>query len=359
MEPIIEKIFFGIFCISLLVFFDVLIKFKRPFILKYNLLIIVSSIGVASYIHNIGLFSLKYVYFFIICKAFIVSCFLNVFSILYFPKFKLWVTFISMALISLTIFSLLYNETYNQDYVNSLKTQSLVVVRSDKLQLPLFVNILRFILIISFFTTFIYFLYKILSKFGMNNIYFDKIKSWTISIFILVVFMLMMYIPFPLFQKNIIVGFYITIFFHIYILFIVLYRPAFLNKSSMKISLGDSFNKNADLIIKDTDFIQQFFTFFYFTKPDASIENFAVVLNVGSNDLYKYVYYKYNMTFNDLVNKQRVLYFIDIIHNPKYLNFTIDALAKEAGFSSRQHLYKPFKKFHGGNPSDLIDSIVV
>jgi hypothetical protein len=70
----------------------------------------------------------------------------------------------------------------------------------------------------------------------------------------------------------------------------------------MKISLGDSFNKNADLVIKDTDFIQQFFTFFYFTKPDASIENFALVLNVGSNDLYKYVYYKYNMTFNDLVN---------------------------------------------------------
>jgi AraC-like DNA-binding protein len=359
MELLIEKIFFGISCISLLVFFDVLIKFKRPFILKYNLLIIVACIGVASYIHNLDLFSLKYVYFFIICKAFIASSFLNVFSILYFPKFKLWVISLSMALISLTIFSLYYNETYNHGYSNSLKTQTLVVVRSDNLQLPLFVNILRVILIISFFTTFIYFLYKILSKFGMNNIYFDKIKSWTISIFLLVVFMLMMYIPFPIFKKNLIIGFYITIFFHIYILFIILYRPVFLNKSSMKISLGDSFNKNADLIIKDTDFIQQFFTFFYFTKPDASIENFAVVLNVGSNDLYKYVYYKYNMTFNDLVNKHRVEYFIDIIHNPKYLNFTIDALAKEAGFSSRQHLYKPFKKFHGGNPSDLIDSIMV
>jgi AraC-like DNA-binding protein len=65
------------------------------------------------------------------------------------------------------------------------------------------------------------------------------------------------------------------------------------------------------------------------------------------------------MTFNDLVNKNRVDYFIDIIHNPKYLNFTIDALAKEAGFSSRQHLYKPFKKFHGGNPSDIMDAIAV
>ena len=36
----------------------------------------------------------------------------------------------------------------------------------------------------------------------------------------------------------------------------------------------------------------------------------------------------------------------------------IDALAREVGFSSRQHLNKPFKKFHGGNPSDLIESAI-
>jgi len=358
MEFLLEKLFFAIFGLSILVFFDVLIKFKRPFILKYNFLIIILGVGVASYIHNLDLFSLKYVFYIIICKALVVSAFLNVFSILYFPNFKIWVITISVLLISLAIYSYFYNEMYNPEYVNSLKTQTLVVVRSENLKLPLFFKILRVILILSFFSTFIYFLYKILSKFGMNNIYFDKIKAWTLSIFILVILMLLMYIPFQFLKENLILGFYISIFFYIYILFVVLYRPAFLNKSSMKISLGDSFRKNTDFVIKDIDFIQQFFNYFYFTKPDASLENFATLLNVGSNDLYKYVYYKYNMTFNDLVNKHRVEYFIDIIHNPKYLNFTIDALAKEAGFSSRQHLYKPFKKFHGGNPSDLIDSII-
>ena len=358
MEFLLEKLFFAIFGLSILVFFDVLIKFKRPFILKYNFLIIILGVGVASYIHNLDLFSLKYVFYIIICKALVVSAFLNVFSILYFPNFKIWVITISVLLISLAIYSYFYNEMYNPEYVNSLKTQTLVVVRSENLKLPLFFKILRVILILSFFSTFIYFLYKILSKFGMNNIYFDKIKAWTLSIFILVILMLLMYIPFQFLKENLFLGFYISIFFYIYILFVVLYRPAFLNKSSMKISLGDSFRKNTDFVIKDIDFIQYFFNYFYFTKPDASLENFATVLNVRSNDLYTYVYYKYNMTFNDLVNKHRVEYFIDIIHNPKYLNFTIDALAKEAGFSSRQHLYKPFKKFHGGNPSDLIDSIV-
>jgi AraC-like DNA-binding protein len=245
----------------------------------------------------------------------------------------------------------------NPDYVNSLKSQTLVVVRSENLQLPLALKAFRILLILSFFVTFFTFLYKIINKFGMNNIYFDKIKAWTISIFILIVLMLLMYLPIPYLRDNFYTGYFVSALFYIYILFVILYRPAFLNKSSMKISLGDSFSKNADFIINDLDFITHFFTQFYFTNHDASLENFAKDLNVGSNDLYKFVYYKYNMTFNDLVNKHRVEYFIDIIHNPKFLNYTIDALAKEAGFSSRQHLYKPFKKFHGGNPSDLIDSI--
>jgi AraC-like DNA-binding protein len=357
MNNLLEKIFFSISFLSVLVFFDVLVKFKRPLLLKYNFALITFCIGAASYIHSIDLFTNKYVFYIILSKAIVSSSFLNIFSILYFPNYRKWVLTISIILISFTVYSFYYNELYNPDYINSLKSQTLVVVRSENLQLPLALKAFRVILILSFFITFFTFLYKIINKFGMNNIYFDKIKAWTISIFILIVLMLLMYLPIPYLRDNFYNGYFVSALFYIYILFIILYRPAFLNKSSMKISLGDSFSKNADFIINDLDFITNFFTHFYFTNPDASLENFAKVLNVGSNDLYKFVYYKYNMTFNDLVNKHRVEYFIDIIHNPKFLNYTIDALAKEAGFSSRQHLYKPFKKFHGGNPSDLIDSI--
>jgi AraC-like DNA-binding protein len=357
MNFIYEKIFFSIFTIAILVLFDILVKFKRPFILKYNFALITFCIGAASYIHSLDLFTNRYVFYIILCKAVVSSCFLNIFSILYFPKYRLWVTIISILLISFTVYSFYYNEVYNPNYVSSLKSQTLVVVKSENLQLPFYLKAFRVLLIASFFITFITFLYKIISKFGMNNIYFDKIKAWTISIFILIILMLLMYLPNPYLRENFYMGYAVSAAIYVYILFVILYRPVFLNKSSMKISLGDSFSKNADFLINDLDFITNFFTHFYFTNPDASLENFAKVLNVGSNDLYKFVYYKYNMTFNDLVNKHRVEYFIDIIHNPKFLNYTIDALAKEVGFSSRQHLYKPFKKFHGGNPSDLIDSI--
>ena len=185
MSLLLEKIFFAIFALSIVVFLDVLIKFKRPLILKYNFLLIVAGIGFAAYVHSLDLYSTQYAYYIILCKVFVSSAFLNVFSILYFPKFRKWVIGISFLLISFSIYSFYYNETYNPGYVSSLKAQTIVVVRSGSLKLPLLFMFLRVILITSFASTFINFLYKIINKFGMNNIYFDKIKLWTISIFIL------------------------------------------------------------------------------------------------------------------------------------------------------------------------------
>ena len=71
--------------------------------------------------------------------------------------------------------------------------------------------------------------------------------------------------------------------------------------------------------------------------------------------MFNYIYYTYSMSFDELVNKSRVEYFVEIIKDPKYKNYTIEALALEVGFTSRQRFYQPFKKYHGGNPSDLID----
>ena len=55
-----------------------------------------------------------------------------------------------------------------------------------------------------------------------------------------------------------------------------------------------------------------------------------------------------------LYGSGRVQYFLDIATSDEFINYSIDALAQEAGFSSTHHLYKPFKKFHGGTPSDFI-----
>jgi AraC-like DNA-binding protein len=357
MNTFFEKLFFSVFLISAVTFFDILIRFKRPLILKFLFLLITSIVGYVSLVHSFDLNSTKYILHIIICKALLVSAFLNVFSNLYFLKYRIHVILLTISLTTFTIIAFYYGSLFNPEYINSLRGQTLVIVKSASLQLPLYLSVIRVFLILSFISTFVFFLYKIINKFGLNNIYFDKIKIWTSVIFIIMIFVVLLYVPFN-FLKLDEVSYSISFFIYIGIILTILYRPNFLNKSSLKISFGDNFSRNINLIINDLDFINNFFTNFYFTNPDASLENFAKVLNVGSNDLYKFVYYKYNMTFSDLVNKHRVEYFVDIIHNPKFENFTIDALAKEVGFSSRQHLYKPFKKFHGGNPSDLIDTIL-
>jgi AraC-like DNA-binding protein len=291
-------------------------------------------------------------------KAFVASAFLNIFSFLYFPKFKLIVGSLSIVLILFTAGSLYYNYTYNPDFLNGLKGQTIVIVRDGGLHVPIIFTIIRGILISCFFAIMIYFLYMITLKFSHNNIYFDKIKRWTIYIFGLSISMLFLYLPLPILKNNELVGNGISIFIYTYVLLLVFYRPNFLNKSSLKISFGENFNKESEFVISELDFINEFYTKLYFTNNEASLDHLSSILNIGSNDLYKFIYYKYSMTFNDLVNKNRVEYFLDIIRSPKYMNYTIDALAKEVGFSSRQHLYKPFKKFHGGNPSDIVDAFV-
>jgi len=358
MNTLFEKLFFSVFLISTVAFFDVLVKFKRPLVLKFLFLFIIFIIGFASLVHSIDLFSTKYIFYIIVAKASIASAFLNIFSNLYFLKYRLWVIILTISLLTFTVTSFYYSSFINPDYLLSLRAQTLVIVKSGGLVLPLFMLILRAILIFTFFGTFVFFLYKIINKFGLNNIYFDKIKVWTIAIFLIMISMLLLYLPLSILKDNDTLGYSISFVLYLTVVLTILYRPNFLNKSALKISFGDNFSRNLDLTINEVDFINSFFTNFYFTNPDASLENFSKVLNAGSNDLYKFVYYKYNMTFSDLVNKQRVEYFVDIIHNPKFANFTIDALAKEVGFSSRQHLYKPFKKFHGGNPSDLIDAVL-
>lgn len=355
---LVKSLYFAVFFFSVIVFFDLLIKFKRPLLLKACFSTLVISIGAASFVYSQNEHPIEFFFYIILMKALVASAFLNIFSILYFPKFQPLVLSLSIALIGFTIFSLYYNFTYNPSYLSQLRGQTIVIVRDEGLQVPIIFKLVRFILILSFFITMIYFLYMMIAKFNLNNIYFDKIRKWSIFITILSVSIIILYLPIPIFRKNDLIGHCISIYIYLYILLLVFYRPNFLNRSALRISLGESFNKETDFAISELDFINEFYTKLYFTNNEASIEHLAKILKIGSNDLYKFVYYKYSMTFNDLVNKNRVDYFIDIIHNPKYLNYTIDALAKEVGFSSRQHLYKPFKKFHGGNPSDIVDAVV-
>jgi AraC-like DNA-binding protein len=151
-------------------------------------------------------------------------------------------------------------------------------------------------------------------------------------------------------------NFNITIIFGLALLLIILYRPNFINKNGSKISLGFLFNRiDFSSEIKEVDFNFHFFTNFYYKNKTANIDEFSNILGVSKDILFKYIYFNYSMSFEELLNKSRVDYFVEIIKDPNFKNYTVEALAMEVGFTSRQRFYQPFKKYHGGNPSDLID----
>jgi len=151
---------------------------------------------------------------------------------------------------------------------------------------------------------------------------------------------------------------FISILFSLGLVLIILYRPSFINKNGTKISLGFLFNQNDfRTAINEIDFNFHFFTNFYFKNKTANIVEFSNIMDVNKEVLFNYIYFTYSMTFDEFVNKSRVEYFVEIIKEPNFKNYTVEALAMEVGFSSRQRFYQPFKKYHGGNPSDLIDTL--
>lgn len=355
---IINKLYFSIFIFSLVVFADLMVKFKRPLILKFYLGLLTLCGGFNALLFTLTIDTSLFLFFTSMFKGVISFCIINVFTILYYPKLQKWVNGLGLVYIIYEIILFNFISSNPQLFVN-IPQRALIMMLKTKIDIPLYINIYRIALTAVFLFAMAYTSTAVLLKQEHQNIYFDKIKTWSKLLVFFVALMVVLFAPLSFVQMPESFSYMASIISFMIVELFVFYRPVFLNRSALKISFGTTFNRDSEYAISEFEFIKEFYTKLYFIQNDASLENLAKQLNISSNDLYKFIYYKYSMTFNDLVNKNRVDYFIDIIHNPKYLNFTIDALAKEAGFSSRQHLYKPFKKFHGGNPSDIMDAVAV
>jgi len=265
-------------------------------------------------------------------------------------------TGLSFFIVGFSIFFTLLNNGLlgENPYLNSFRAQS--VDSNLNLKVSVLLRTIRFIFLFLLCLPMIYFWYVIYTKKDFNNIYYAKVRKWTNWIVAMTIIVLVANI---IIQKTPALDKYfwgdiLTIFICYYLLLIILFRPVFLNKSALKIALGHKFNLENEKEIENADLIHWIETAQYFKKREASLEGLATYLGVSTSRLSTFIYDNYSISFNDFINKYRVNYFFEIVRDPAFTNYTIDALAKEAGFSSRQHLNKPFKKFHGGKPSDLL-----
>jgi hypothetical protein len=341
----------SIIVVSLIAFIDILILFKRPLILKFLFLVLIFCIGVYAFG---GLFTNHYYYVRFLTETPIqigAMAMINFFYQLYQNKWSKFVLFSCLFLLFM-IFALpiYFSYTFSLDsittnFYENPNTKNLIIFA-------------RIFFIIYFLSCCLYILIKIKNTFYQQNIYYNELRSWCTKWVIISILSIVVGVCKFLYPNFTFFYFSSLILTYLSPLILFIYRPAFLNKIPIRISILNIFTNKVAEDISEENFLHYFFTNLYYLKEKANASDFSELINSNQDIINEFIRIKYNMSFTELVNKYRILYFIELVGKTESKLVTIEALAKDCGFSSRQSMAKYFKKFHGGNPSDLINLII-
>lgn len=91
-----------------------------------------------------------------------------------------------------------------------------------------------------------------------------------------------------------------------------------------------------------------------FRKSGYKIRDLSEEMNIPSYVLSAFINQEYGKNFNELINDYRVDFMAgQLKESPEKLQFTLDALAREAGFNSRNSFFTAVKKKTGRTPSEF------
>lgn len=89
-----------------------------------------------------------------------------------------------------------------------------------------------------------------------------------------------------------------------------------------------------------------------FLNKELNINQVSVALKIPSRELSFIINNHFGQRFNDFLNKYRIEYITKKINKEYLSNFTIEAIASEAGFASKSTFNLAFKKYHQCTPSE-------
>ena len=89
-----------------------------------------------------------------------------------------------------------------------------------------------------------------------------------------------------------------------------------------------------------------------FLNKELNINQVSVALEIPSRELSFIINNHFGQRFNDFLNKHRIEYITKKINKDYLSNFTIEAIASEAGFASKSTFNLAFKKHHQCTPSE-------
>lgn len=92
-----------------------------------------------------------------------------------------------------------------------------------------------------------------------------------------------------------------------------------------------------------------------FLRKDLSINHVSVALNIPSRELSYIINNHFGQRFNDFLNKYRIEYITKKINRTYLSNYTMEAIANEAGFASKSSFNLAFKKFNLCTPTEYLN----
>ncbi len=91
-----------------------------------------------------------------------------------------------------------------------------------------------------------------------------------------------------------------------------------------------------------------------FLRKDLSINHVSVALNIPSRELSYIINNHFGQRFNDFLNRYRIEYITKKINRTYLANYTMEAIASEAGFASKSSFNLAFKKFNLCTPTEYL-----
>lgn len=289
-----------------------------------------------------------------ICSA---TSILHILSFYHFSKTNRWINLIPFGGVVVLFIIIYYNNNNLSTQINLFDNNRLFInfYYKDLLSNSI-LFVARILLVLTFFFLYFLFSFQLIKKYkGYNNLFARKLRNWVFLIVISPMLILLQNILFAI-NADLVINGWITSFMYHLNAFIFLYRPDFINRSYLKKKLFETNNeKDEQGFFNEEIFINEFYNKAYFTTPKASMQEFAEMIHVSQNELLRFINTKFGRSFNELLQEKRVELFKELASKSEYKHYTIEGLAKEVGFASRQSFYVAFKKLDGGSPADFLD----
>jgi AraC-like DNA-binding protein len=209
-------------------------------------------------------------------------------------------------------------------------------------------------------TSMFYNIFKIHKQVDKKNIYHLKIRNWSYFLLIIVITMVLWLITAFILDKYPIANLkpdtrVLNSMVYSLLLVFVLFRPRFIDEADFSYTINKFSPQQSIINAQDFDFL--FYFNHYYLQLDANIDDFALKLNHSKVEVLDFIKIQTTDSFTDLINRNRIKYFTDLLKSKKQDSFTIEALSEMSGFKSRKTMYNTFNKYHNMTPSEFINKL--